>query len=124
MDERMEQLDSYFEMLNARGEKIPRHIGHENPHFRMISAAAGVDFRYVIKEPYRQRVMLAIHEIGLAPQEGTEASKAEAKFIQNLAKLNNYLRWLNEYGHKLPEDPTHMGKVFFAQVIIEAGLTP
>jgi transcriptional regulator with XRE-family HTH domain len=45
-------------------------------------------------------------------------------FIQNQAKLDNYLKWMNDNALKLPEDPTFRGKVFFAQVAVEAGLGP
>jgi hypothetical protein len=124
MDERMQRLDSYFKTLKAQRQKLPNRVDQDAPHFRMISAAADIDFRYLIKEPYRQRVMLAVKEIGLTSKEGTETSRAKARFIQNLGKLNNYLRWLHENAFKLPEDPTRRGRVFFAQVIIEAGLTP
>lgn len=124
MDERMQRLDSFIETLKAQGQKLPNHVGQDAPHFRMIAAAAGIDFRYLIKEPYRQRVMLAVQEVGLTPKEGTETSRAKTKFVQNHGKLNNYIGWLHENGFKLPEDPTRKGKVFFAQVAIEAGLTP
>jgi hypothetical protein len=124
MDERMQQLESYIGTLKTKGEYLPSQADKEKPNFRSISAAAGINLNYLIKEPYRQRVMLAVQEIGVTPKEGTEASRTEIRFNQNRASLNNYLQWLTGNALKLPEDPTYRGKVFFSQVIVEAGLTP
>jgi ribosome-binding protein aMBF1 (putative translation factor) len=124
MDERMQQLETYFEALKTRGEKLPKQVGQQAPHFRAVSAASGIDFQYVIKEPYRQRVLLAAEKIGLSLQEGTQAAMWERKFIQNRTKLDNYLSWLAVNAFKLPEDPTRSGRIFFPQVAVEIGLTP
>lgn len=124
VDSIMQMLDGYFESLSSRGERLPSHKGKESPHFRAISAASGIDFKYLIKEPYRQRVILAVQEVGLIPQEGTQASRREIGFNQNRAILSNYLNWLEDNALKLPEDPGHRGEVFFAQVEIESGLSP
>jgi hypothetical protein len=124
MEEGMQLLESYFDSLRTSGKQLPRQLNEARPHFRRISAAAGIDFGYLLKEPYRQRVMLAAEEIGLAPREGTETSRREARFNENRIVLDNYLQWLKDNALKLPEDPTHRGKIFFPQVIIEAGLSP
>ncbi|MGB8508157.1 MAG: hypothetical protein WCD76_07120 [Pyrinomonadaceae bacterium] len=124
MDEKMQQLETYVESLKAQGVGLPSQVNREVPHFRAISAASGIDFRYLTKEPYKQRVLLAAEEIGLIHKEVTEASRSEANFIQNQVKLDSYLRWLKNEVLKLPEDPNYRGRVFLHQVAIEAGLTP
>jgi hypothetical protein len=122
IDEKMQQLEIYLETLKIKGERIPSQISREAPHFRAISAASGIDIRYLVEEPYRQRVLLASEEIGLDLKEETRTSRYETLYLQNRVKLDNYLKWLNDNALKLPEDPTHRGKVFFAQITIEADL--
>ena len=123
MDERMKKLDAHFEGLKARGEGLPSQIGKDTPHFRTISSVTGIEFRCLIKEPYRARVMLAAEKLGFAREEDTFASRWEDRFNQNNVRLDNYFRWLEDNGHKLPEDPTRGGKVFLAQVGAEANLS-
>ena len=123
LNETMQQLETYIEALKTQGAGLPSQVDNEAPHFRAISAASGINFRHLTKEPYRQRVLLAVEEIGLINNEDTQASRREANFIQNHAKLDNYLRWLKDAAFKLPEDPMHRGRVFLAQVAIEAGIT-
>lgn len=122
VDKGIQQLETYFETLKTKGERLPRQGNKKAPHFRTISAVSGIDFGYLIREPYRQRVLLAAEEIGLTPREGNLASRLETLYLQNRAKLDNYLKWLNDNALKLPEDPKHQGKVFFSQITIEAGL--
>lgn len=124
MDELMIQLDGYFDGLKARGAKLPvRSVGNK-PHFHAISAASGIPFSILRTEPYSQRIILATREIGLAPREGTQASRQQAWFEESRALLSNYLKWLKDNGLKLPEAPGHRGRVFYEQVVIEAGLKP
>lgn len=105
VDERMQRLETYFKTLKTKRESLPSQRGIKAPNFRTISAASGIDFGYIVKEPYRQRVLLAAEEIGLALIEGSRALRYETHYIQNRAKLDNYLKWLNDNAHKLPEDP-------------------
>lgn len=123
VDERMQQLETYIKALKTQGGEFPNRDGCNAPHFRAVSAVSGIDFNYLIKEPYRQRVLLAAEEIGLTPKNGTQKERAEVKFFQKRAKLDNYFQWLNDNAFKLPEEPTHRGRVFFAQVAVEAGLS-
>lgn len=122
MDEGMRQLEAYFETLKTRGDKLPSQYRPDVPHFRAISAASGVDFKYLIKEPLKQRVLLAAKEIGLTPKEGSQSARAETRFIQNRAKLDNYFQWLEGNAFRIPENPTHRGRVFILQLAAEAGL--
>lgn len=117
MDVIMQQLESYIEGCKTSGVGLPSRVRDKAPHFRAVSAASQIDLRYLIQEPYRQRVLLAAEEIGLTPRMGSEAT-----FLQNRLKLENYIRWLKENKFKLPEDPKYRGTVFFAQVIVEVGL--
>jgi hypothetical protein len=123
MDEKMRALDTYIQSLKLKGEGLPSYVEGKRPHFHAISAASGVDFTFLTKEPYRQRVMLAVDEVGLTTKEGTKEERREARFHRNRILLTNYFEWLKANGFKLPEDPLRRGKVFFAQLIIEAGLS-
>jgi hypothetical protein len=71
MDETMQQLETYITALKTEGAGLPRQSGNRTPHFRAISAASGIDFRFLIKEPYRQRVLLASESIGFTANPGT-----------------------------------------------------
>jgi hypothetical protein len=124
MDEIMSTLQGYFDGLKSRGAKLPAWSLKDKPHFRAISAASGVPLSYLRQEPYHQKILLASREIGVAKREGTFEAKREASFEENRALLNNYLTWLKDNGLKLPADPRHRGKVFYEQVVIEAGLSP
>src|SRR5947209_433085 len=124
MDGLMVQLDGYFDGLKAQGAKIPTWAFSDRPNFRAISAASGVDLSYLRSEPYRQRIVLAVHEIGLVPHEGTLEARRMAWFDQNSTLLNHYLKWLNDSGNKLPEHPLRKGKICYEQVMLEAGLSP
>lgn len=124
MDERLQQLEAYFGTLKTRGEQLPSQANKAEPNFHLISAAAGIDFSHVIKDPLKQRINLAAEEIGVTPLEGTRESRNQAQFLQNQTYLNNYLGWLKENLFKLPADPTCRSKVFFAQIALEAGLRP
>jgi hypothetical protein len=122
MDELMIQLNGYFDGLKAQGVKIPTWTFSNRPNFRAISAASGVNLRYLRVEPYRQRVVLAVQEIGLTPHEGSFEERRTAWFLQNSSLVGHYLKWLSDSGNKLPEHPIRRGTIFYQQVMLEAGL--
>ena len=124
VDETMNKLELYLDGLRARGEKLPKCVFQERPHFRAISAASGVDFGFLLSQPYKQRITLAIQEIGFTQNEKSHWSKLNERFEQNCQRLSNYFSWLEVRGEKLPENPEKRGEVFFAQIEIEAALTP
>lgn len=124
MDEEMDKLNAYFNDLQLRREKIPTCSLTNKPHFRAISAGSGVSVSSLRVEPYGQRLILAIKEIGLSPRVKTFASERAALFEKNRTCLSHYLEWLKSNGYKLPEDPRHRGKIFHEQVVLEAGLSP
>lgn len=122
IDEKAHELDSYFDVLAKRGEKVPTRSYERMPSFRAISAASGIDLKYLSSEPLKQRINLAVNEIGLMPFEGTFESRRRAAFEKKCNLLKGYLSWLAENGINLPEDPKHKGRVFFQQVAIESGI--
>lgn len=121
IEEAMDALNSYFMRLELRGEGIPRWGSQKRPHFGAISAAANVDLKFLLTEPCRQRIALAVNNLGFVNQTRGHSGYKEL-FIKNSALINNYLQWLGENGLKLPENPAHRGEVYFAQVEIEAGI--
>lgn len=125
MDETIKKLDSYFGELKAKGSKVPRHNSRKRPHFKAISAASGIEYRKLFTEPYRQRIDLAVKEIGFSCRKGLdERLQWHESFQHNQVLLDKYIEWLKKNGLKLPEDPKRKGKLFFAQLEIEAGLNP
>jgi hypothetical protein len=122
MDETMQRLESYVSGLKTRGEHLPSRTRRQSPHFRAISAASGIDFKYLIIEPCKSRITLAVEEVGLAPKKGSLKYRREASYSRNSALLRNYLKWLMDNGLKLPEDPWRREEILFTQVEAEAGL--
>jgi hypothetical protein len=123
-DGKMSRLEEYFNELRTRGERLPAQFDQRKPNFRAISAASGIDYKYLRARPFKQRITLAVKEIGLTSPEISRELKRQQVFEKNHILLNNYLSWLDDHGYKLPEDPLHRGKVFYRQVEIEAGMSP
>lgn len=121
MDEEMSKLEAYFERLKKQKAKMPSWISVERPHFRAISAAAGIAYRHVITPPYKQRIAFAAEEIGLEWKRVLKEDRT-TYFEQNCALINSYLDQLKKRRLTLPEDPENKGNVFFAQVEVEASL--
>jgi hypothetical protein len=72
MDETMSKLDSYFEGLKARGEKMPRLNNCEAPSYVAIAKAAGIDYECFKSKQYKDRIKLALNDIGLEPIRSSE----------------------------------------------------
>jgi hypothetical protein len=121
--EKLKMFEEYLNELKTRGERLPTRVSDMKPNFRAISAASGVGYKYLCTHPFRQRITLAVKEIGLTPPETSRELRRQQTFEKNRALLSAYLEWLGKYGFKLPEDPRHRGQVFFRQVEIEAGLS-
>jgi hypothetical protein len=117
------ELNTYFHELSQSGKKIPQRPGKNKPYFRAISASTGIEVKDLLRPPYRQVINLAVQEIGFAPHESTQASRRQELFEKKQVQLSAYLKWLEENGLKLPENPKRNGQVFFAQVEIEVGLS-
>jgi ribosome-binding protein aMBF1 (putative translation factor) len=119
MDETMCKLNSYFKQLEEANSKVPRYMGVRKPHFKAISAAAGVDVKLLTEHRYQNRIALAVEELGLAPR-----SRARLPMLRerSAALLSAYLQDLADKGLKLPEDPRKTGTVFLSQVEAEAGI--
>jgi hypothetical protein len=77
MDQAAQRLESYVEKLKA-GEKGIPGSRRDSINFRAISAATGIDFSYLTEGPGRQRVMLAVQEIGLTSINSTQPPEREA----------------------------------------------
>ncbi len=122
MDQTMDKLEKYLRGLRKRGERVPSQVRGRNPHISVISAESGIPLTHLIKSPYRERITLAVRELGLKKTELPEAARLEHLFRQNGAALARYLEWLEKHGLMLPEDPKHTGKIFFAQVAVETGI--
>jgi hypothetical protein len=122
MDEVMNKLENYFENLKSKGEKVPRWKRKMRPNFSAISAASGIDFEYLTKEPYQNRITLAVQELGFGPGQPFRPLRNRKLFSSNTEKLSNYLKHLTDRGLKLPENPKQPGEIYFDQVESEAGL--
>src|ERR1051326_5828183 len=120
--EKLKKFDEYLDGLKTRGECLPRHISQMRPNFRAISAASGVGYKYLCTRPFKQRIRLAVKEIGLDSREESRGVRTQRLYEKNCALLSTYLRWLEENGHRLPAHPKHRGRIFFGQVEVEAGL--
>lgn len=120
MDEVMNRLEAYFARLEKQGAKVPSSWERKKPHFRAISAAAGVNFRFLLEQRYKNRIALAVEEIGLDPESKLQLSRRKE---QGATLLTAYVQALKNRGLKLPEDPRKRGKVFYSQVEAEAGVS-
>lgn len=121
--EKFKQFEAYLKALRERGERLPIRISGRKLNFRAISAASGVGYKYLCTRPFRQRITLAVKEIGLFAPEASRTQRELQAFEKNLDSLGAYLKRLEAYGHKLPEHPKHRGQIFFRQVEVEAGLS-
>jgi hypothetical protein len=120
VDQIMNKLDAYLGQLKENGMKLPRHADCRKPHFRAICAAANIDFKFITEQRYKNRIALAVEEIGFDTDGKLQLAKRRE---QDAALLAIYLQDLKSKGLKLPEDPAKWGKVFYAQVEEEAGLS-
>jgi hypothetical protein len=121
-DEMLSRLDSYLVGLKSRGEKLPTWKEAQKPHFKVISAAAGINYGFLLAQAGKQRISLAVQEIGLMPINGSRKSRFSEQYERNCSLLENYIELLKQNGLKLPEDPKRKGEIFFVQLEIEAGL--
>lgn len=120
--EMRDRLDSYVAELKTRGEKLPTWKCRQKPNFRAISATTGIDYHFLFTPAGRQRITLAVQEIGLTPPDVSGKLRFREQFKHNCTRLNRYLKWLEENGLRLPEDPKCKGEIFFPQLEIEANL--
>jgi integrase/transcriptional regulator with XRE-family HTH domain len=121
-DEMLSRLDTYLVGLKCRGEKLPTWRAAQKPHIKVISAAANVAYSFLLAQAGKQRISLAVQEIGLMRAKGSQKSRLSEQYEHNCSLLENYIELIRKNGLKLPEDPTHKGQIFFAQLEIEAGL--
>jgi hypothetical protein len=121
-EEMLSRLDTYLIGLKSRGEKLPTWRAAQKPHFKVISAAANVDYSFLFAQAGKQRISLAVQEIGLLPVNGSQKSRLSEQYERNCSLLENYIELLKRNGLTLPEDPKHKGQIFFTQLEIEAGL--
>jgi hypothetical protein len=119
MDEVMNKLDAYVARLRKQGMKLPTHLCKKIPHFGAISAASGVDLKFFTEQRYRNRISLAVDEVGVETNWKLQQSMRKE---YNEASLATYILDLKKKGLKLPEDPLKRGRVFYSQVEVEAGL--
>ena len=124
MDAEYAKIDAYIENLKRCGKKVPSDSKGDRPHLIRISAASGVSRRLLVSPRVRRRIKLAVDEIGLEVNRGTDRVRREKHAEQDLELAGRYLLWLEATGNKLPENPTRRGEVFFAQMKLEAGLAP
>lgn len=126
MEEFMDRLEAYLGGLRERGENLPTLSKRKQPSFRAISAASGIAYKHTKTMPFRQRIDLAVQEIGLGVariQVRKGEKRRENLFNKKCALLNEYLKHLEARGVALPEDPDRRGEVFFHQVEIESGIS-
>src|SRR5947209_3402633 len=116
------RLDGYIDDLKRRGGKLPSHADKVYPHHLKISAASGVNLRFLRSPEGRRRLNLAIQEIGLDVKQRTASARLKRYAEESAELLSDYLRRLEERGMKLPEDPMRRGVVFLEQLKVEAGL--
>lgn len=124
MDEMMDKLEKYFARLKKKGQKVPSGGSDGNPHFRLISVTAGVDYKFLTAEPARRRINVAVKDLGIDVKHGSSDLWRKRLFEQNRLLVGTYLRGLEKQGLSLPENPKCRGEVFFPQAEIEAGLAP
>jgi hypothetical protein len=124
MDERMDRLKKYLTRLKKHGQKVPGDRGNGEPHFRLISAASGVDYKFLTATPARRRISAAVDALGMDTKHDPAKLSGKRLFEQNRLLLDKYLKGLGRRGLTLPEDPTRRGKIFFLQVEVEVGLRP
>lgn len=122
--EAMDKLESYLNDLATRKSKIPSRDSGEKPNFSAVAAKSGVSYSYLLTQPFKQRINLAVQEIGLAPAQDLQEARLTHEFEKNCEHLSSYLKWLKDNGLKLPEYPNRRGEIFFRQVEIESGLKP
>lgn len=121
MDIKLGKLDTYFQRLRTAGEKVPSQIEEAKPHFARISAASGVSRTFLMSSQGRDRITLAVEELGLDIGHGSPQKRLAE---QNAALVCTYLQMLEAKGLKLPESPMRRREVFMTQVEAEVGLTP
>jgi integrase len=122
MNEDSEKLEAYLKALCSQGEKIPAQANlRRQPHIRAISAATGIPFRRLYSPSLRIRIDLAVKEIGVKQRE-TQREMRKNTFLRNCELISTYLKLLQSWGLKLPEDPDRRGQVFYAQLGVEAGV--
>jgi hypothetical protein len=120
MDEVMDKLEKYFKRLEKQGATVPSCANQKKPNFSAISAAAGIDLRFLTDQRYKNRIALAVEEIGLPPIDKLRRHRLKE---HGLSLLIAYIRDLKRRGIKLPENPKQPGKVFYVQVEAEAGIS-
>jgi len=121
VNRQMRKLESYLAGLEEDGLKVPSQSNRRQPNFRRISTNSDINYKFLTAGAGKKRITLAVKQIGLdtAPD---SAKTRQLKYEENLRHIGVYLQWLQAHGHKLPQDPTRGGQVFFAQVEVEAGL--
>jgi|SRR5579885_70043 len=122
MDVMAKRLEKYLARLEAEGQKVPANRSSGKPNFRIISAASGVDYKFLSTEPAKRRISVAADALGVKRMLWSAELRREKIFEQNRSRVADYLKWLEEHGLTLPEDPKSRGKIFFRQAEIEAGL--
>lgn len=123
MEEARRKLESYLDDLKRRGESLPSLPSADRPNFRAISAAAGLNYKHLYHRDCKQRISLAVRELGLSPN-NPPISPLDRAFERNCALLSAYLKRLEEGGVKLPEDPAAQGRILLSQLATESGLNP
>ncbi len=121
MRRQMRKLDVYLAGLEKEGLEVPSQSDRRQPNFRRISTNSGIEYKFLTAGAGKKRIILAVKQIGLDTTPDS-AKTRQLKYEENLRHIGVYLQWLQTHGHKLPQDPTRGGRVFFAQVEVEAGL--
>lgn len=116
------KLDVYIQSLKREGGKLPCYPKTNRPHLIRISAASGANRRFLNTTEGRQRLNLAVQEIGLDVKHGSPQDRIKKHLEEDAELISRYLCWLEESGVKLPENPLRRGVVFLEQVKVEAGL--
>src|SRR5215203_578120 len=115
METEVSRLDAYVERVKREGGKLPCHIDKKQPHLVRIAAAAGVNRRFLYTPEGRQRITLAVQEVGLDIKHGALHVRNERQAEENVELISRYLQWLEEHRITLPEDPMRRGRVYLNQ---------
>lgn len=118
MDE-IKKAERHVRGSKNTGEKVLRRTGPKNTQFKVIYAASGTPTSSFNAHPQGQKISLTAKESGPSMK-----AKRNDQFNRNSVLVNQYLKWLEDQGHKLPENAKQKGKVYYAQLAAEAGVDP
>jgi hypothetical protein len=118
-----ERLAAYFEDLERKGLKVPRHRNTDRPALRVIERAIGTAKTVLSHKVYRTVVEAYVEKLGLEDEAQTKAKSIRDRCEQAKNTVEAYVRHLRETKQKLPENVKKKGTVDYGQVASETGLS-